>query len=104
LGEIQLSSVGTDVGPLKSHTKWLIPVPPISSPSKLNSIEWNPVVSPSLIGAPLLSGTKALSMVVAGAMVSFTSIETVATLLSTPLVSLTVKVKKSVPVKPVSGV
>jgi hypothetical protein len=70
LGDVQLLSVGTDVGPLKSHTKWSIPVPLPSSPSKLNSIEWKSVVSPSLIAIPLLSGTKALIMVVSGAVVS----------------------------------
>ena len=69
------------------HTKWSTPTP-LSVPSKVNSIESNSVVSPSLILEPALSGTIALRIVVSGAVVSCTVIVNDCGSDSTPLASV----------------
>ena len=79
-----------------------MPLPPWSSPENVNVMEVEGVFPPSF--TLLLLPSMAESIVVSGAIVSFTSIDTVAVLLTAPLLSLTVKVKVSVPMKPGSGV
>ena len=78
-----------------------MPLPPWSLPENVNVMEVDGVFPPSF--TLLLLPSMADSIVVSGAMVSFTSTVTVAGALTAPLLSVTVKVKLSVPIKPSSG-